>query len=68
MQPGPDYISWADARFAEISAPSLNPKTINFAINWDPSIVMPWCRWKFSKLSCLPDGPVNEPFENQDNG
>ena len=41
MQPGPDYISWADARFAEISAPSLNPKTINFAINWDPSIVMP---------------------------
>ena len=36
MQPGPekapDYISWADARFAEISAPSLNPKTINFAI------------------------------------
>ena len=78
MQPGPDYMSWAQGSLAEISIPSLNAikkkSTLRLHDNWagpvslDPSIVIPRSRWKFSKLSCLPGGLVNEPIENQGNG
>ena len=78
MQPGPDYMSWAQGSLCRDLGTFVkrNKKESTLRlhdncagpVNLDPSIVMPRSCWKFSKLSCLPGGLVNEPIENQGNG
>ena len=75
---GPDYMSWAQGSFCRDLGTFVKRKNNQLCdymtterarpVGRDPSIVMQRSCWKFSKLSCLPGGPVNEPIEKQDNG